>query len=52
LSLTDTREGLRNLGRANPHYIEYMHDGSTDFSPMLITGLAKGSPLGDFARCE
>jgi hypothetical protein len=41
LSLTDTREGLRNLGRANPHYIEYMHDGSTDFSPMLITGLAK-----------
>jgi hypothetical protein len=41
LSLEDTREGLRNLGRAQPPYIDYMHDGSTDFYPMLITGIAR-----------
>jgi hypothetical protein len=41
LSVASTREGLRNLGRANPQYIEYMHDGSTDFYPMLITGLTR-----------
>jgi Restriction endonuclease len=41
LNLTDAREGLRNLGRANPQYIEHMHDGSPDFYPMLVTGLAK-----------
>jgi hypothetical protein len=41
LSLADTREGLRNLGRAHPQYIEYMHNGSPDYYPMLITGLAR-----------
>ena len=39
LSLTTSREGLRSIGRANPPYIEYMHDGTEDPYPTLITGI-------------
>jgi hypothetical protein len=37
----EAKKSLLNLGRAQPPYIEYMHDGSGDYYPMLITGLPR-----------
>jgi hypothetical protein len=41
LPIIEVKRSLLNLGRAQPPYIEYMHDGSNDYYPMLITGLAR-----------
>jgi hypothetical protein len=41
LPVIEVKKSLLNLGKAEPPYIEYMHDGSSNYYPMLITGLAK-----------
>lgn len=41
LPVIEVKKSLLNLGRAEPPYIEYMHDGSSNYYPMLITGLTK-----------
>jgi hypothetical protein len=41
LPVIEVKKSLLRLGKADPPYIEYLHDGSSKYYPMLITGLAK-----------